>query len=81
MVGILFLGMALSWFVPLLYDFNAFLVEFSTIFGEGYCERVDNAKIQTLKQGSCLPSTFGTEFQQLAHDFNWNEKVTSSNFI
>jgi len=73
--------MALSWFVPSLYDFYAFLVKISTIFGEGDCEWVDNAKIQTLKQGSCLPSTFGTEFQQLACDFSWNEKVTSSNFI
>jgi hypothetical protein len=73
--------MALSWFVPLLYDFYAFLVKISTIFGKGDCERVGKAKIQTLKQGSCLPSTFGMEFQQLASDFNWNEKVTSSNFI
>jgi hypothetical protein len=67
--------------VPLLYDFYAFLVEFHRIFGEGDRERVDNAKIQTLKQGSCFPSTFGMEFQQLAYDLNWNEKVTSSNFI
>jgi hypothetical protein len=73
--------MALSWCVPLLYDFYAFLVKISTMFGEGDCERVDNAKIQTLKQGSCLPSTFGREFQQLAYDLNWNEKVTLSNFI
>jgi hypothetical protein len=73
--------MALSWFVPLLYDFYAFLVEFSTIFGEGDCKKVDNAQIPSLKQGSCLPSTFGTKFQQLAYDLNWNENVTLSNFI
>jgi hypothetical protein len=73
--------MALSQFVPLLYEFFVFLVEFSTIFGEGDCERVDNTKIQTLKQGSCFPSIFGMEFQQLAYDLNWNEKVTLSNFI
>jgi hypothetical protein len=45
LVGILLLGMALSGFVPLLYDFYAFLVKISTIFGEGGHERVDNAKI------------------------------------
>jgi hypothetical protein len=74
-VGTLLTGTTAAWFVPiletsslLLQDFNAFMVEFETVFGDSDKARTSANKVCRLQQGTCSTIVYASEFRQLACD-------------
>ena len=75
LVGTLLSGSALAWFAPLLEkesplvnNFEEFLSEFKACFGDKDSIRTTINKIQRLRQGDRLASTYAADFRLLAYD-------------
>jgi hypothetical protein len=82
-VGTLLTGTAVAWFTPiletsspLLQDFNAFMVEFETVFGDSDKARTSANKLRRLQQGTRSAIVYASEFRQLACDVNWGEAAS-----
>ena len=80
LVGTLLSGTALSWFAPLLekdspvlYNFEAFVHEFSATFGEVDKARVAETKLWKLLLGSQLASIYPLEFRKVTCDLTWRQ--------
>ncbi len=86
-VGTLLTGTAATWFVPiletsslLLQDFNAFMAEFETMFGDSDKARISANKLHRLQQGTRSAIVNASEFMQLAYDVNWGEAALIDQF-
>jgi len=86
-VGTLLTGTAAAWFAPiletsspLLQDFNAFMAEFETVFGDSDKARTSANKLRRLQQGTRLAIVYASEFRQLACDVNWGETALIDQF-
>ncbi|KAH8972067.1 hypothetical protein BDL97_02G174900 [Sphagnum fallax] len=53
--------------------FNAFMVEFETVFGDNDKAKTLANKLRHLQQGTRLAIVYASEFRQLACDVNWGE--------
>ncbi|KAH7306587.1 hypothetical protein KP509_22G020800 [Ceratopteris richardii] len=69
-IGTLLFGQALSWFAPILekdmavlHDYEGFLGELITTFGDGDISQVVEAKLRKLHQGNRLASTYASQFR------------------
>ena len=87
LVGTLFTGQALFWFVPLFEknvaifsNFEVFLGAFSEAFGEYDKIHSATTKIRSLRQGTQSTSNYASEFWQLACDINRDEPNLISQF-
>jgi hypothetical protein len=86
-VGTLLTGTAEAWFTPiletsspLLQDFNAFMAEFETVFGDSDKARTSANKLRRLQQGTRSAIVYALEFRQLACDVNWGEAALIDQF-
>jgi len=86
-VGTLLTGTAATWFAPiletsspLLQDFNAFMVEFETVFGDTDKARTSANKLRQLQQGTRSATVYASKFRQLACDVNWGEVALIDQF-
>lgn len=82
LIGTLLTGTALAWFgplneqnSPLLENFEAFMEEFSTTFGDVDKARMADSKIRELQQGSRPASIYASEFRQLSCDVDWESDM------
>lgn len=80
LVGSLLTGAALGWFSPLietnsplLEDFEAFMAEFKSVFGDTDRVRVAAAQLRQLRQGSRPVASYAADFRQLACEVGWDE--------
>jgi hypothetical protein len=69
-VGTLLIGVAAAWFAsiletlsPLLQDFNAFMAEFETVFGDSDKTRTSTNKLRRLQQGTQSTTIYASEFR------------------
>jgi len=69
-VGTLLTRTAAAWFVPiletsspLLQDFDAFMVEFEAVFGDGDKARTSANKLRRLQQGTRSATVYASEFR------------------
>jgi len=86
-IGTLLIGTTATWFAPiletsspLLQDFNAFMVEFETVFGDSDKATTSANKLRCLQQETCLAIVYASEFRQLACDVNWREAALIDQF-
>ncbi len=86
-VGTLLTGTAATWFAPiletsspLLQDFNAFMAEFETMFGDSDKARTSANKLCRLQQGTRSAIVYASKFRQLAYDVNWGEAALIDQF-
>ena len=87
LIGTLLTGQAQAWFAPLvetssplLNDFQAFLTEFETTFGETDKRCVALNKLYALQQGQRAASIYASEFRQLACDVEWDGQALLDQF-
>jgi hypothetical protein len=86
-VGTLLTGTAVAWFAPiletsspLLQDFNAFMAEFETVFGDSDKAKTSANKLRRLQQGTRSAIVYASEFRQLACDVNWGKAALIDQF-
>jgi hypothetical protein len=86
-VGTLFTRTTAAWFAPiletsspLLQDFNAFMAEFETMFGDSDKAKTSANKLRHLQQGTRSAIVYASEFKQLACDVNWGEAALIDQF-
>ncbi len=70
-------GTTIAWFAPiletsspLLHDFDAFMAEFETVFGDNDKARTSANKLRRLQQGTRSATVYASEIKQLAYDVN-----------
>jgi hypothetical protein len=61
----------LEKYSPLLDDFEGFVVEFSTCFGEVDKKKIADSKIWILRQATRSTSIYASEFMHLSCDVDW----------
>ncbi|KAH7306614.1 hypothetical protein KP509_22G022100 [Ceratopteris richardii] len=86
-IGTLLCGQALSWFAPILeknmavlHDYEGFLQELTSTFGDEDTSQVAETKLRKLRQGNRPASTYASEFRQLICDLTWHEDYFISQF-
>jgi hypothetical protein len=86
-IGTLLTRTAATWFAPilktsspLLQNFNAFMAEFETVFGDSEKARTLANKLHRLQQGTRSAIVYASEFRQLACDVNWGEAALIDQF-
>ena len=87
LVGTLLSGTTLAWFTPLLEkespllnNFEDFISEFKTCFGDTDSVRMTNNKIQRLRQGDLLALASTADFCLLATDIPWDDQALMEKF-
>ena len=80
LVGKLLSGTVLAWFAPLqeqgsplLNNFEEFISEFKTYFGDIDSVRTTINKIERLCQGDCPTLAYVTDFRLLAANIPWDD--------
>ena len=87
LVGTLLSGTALAWFAPLLEknspmlnNFEEFMSEFKSCFGDTDSVRTAINKIRRLRQGERPASAYAADFRLLASDIPWDDQALMEQF-